>query len=202
MDFLKKKINKSKIGIEGIEELREIITISDNKNMNTIIDFSLARGLSYYTSSIFEVIPKKNSIGSLAGGGRYDNLTEVFGLKDMSGIGISFGIERIYNIMEENNLFPKEIEEPCKVLVTNLNKEVVNFSMEIAKKLRKNNISTEMYLSYSKLKKQLQFANNKKIPYVVIIGEDEKKVNKITLKNMNSGNQQLLEVKELLNILS
>ena len=128
--------------------------------------------------------------------------TEVFGLKDMSGIGISFGIERIYNIMEENNLFPKEIEEPCKVLVTNLNKEVVNFSMEIANKLRKNNISTEMYLSYSKLKKQLQFANNKKIPYVVIIGEDEKKVNKITLKNMNSGNQQLLEVKELLNILS
>ena len=123
-------------------------------------------------------------------------------LKNMSGIGISFGIERIYNIMEENNLFPKELEEPCKVLVTNLNKEVVNFSMEIANKLRKNNISTEMYLSYSKLKKQLQFANNKKIPYVVIVGEDEKKANKITLKNMNSGNQQLLEVKELLNVLS
>ena len=202
LDFIEKKIKKFNIGLEGIEELKKIISISNCKNKNVVIDFSLARGLSYYTSSIFEVISIKNYAGSLAGGGRYDNLTEIFGLKDMSGIGISFGLERIYNLLDEKKLFPKKINQTCKVLVTNLNNCVTKFSFEITKELRKENIATEMYISCSKLKKQLQFANNKKIPYVVIIGDDEKKMNKVTLKEMDSGNQKLVQINELLSILN
>ena len=120
----------------------------------------------------------------------------------MSGIGISFGLERIYNLLDEKKLFPKKINQTCKVLVTNLNNGVTKFSFEITKELRKENIATEMYISCSKLKKQLQFANNKKIPYVVIIGDDEKKMNKVTLKEMDSGNQKLVQINELLSILN
>lgn len=202
LDFIEKKIKKSKLGLEGIEDLREIINWTGNNDKKLKIDFSLARGLAYYTSSIFEIISTKNNNGSLAGGGRYDNLTEIFGLKDMSGIGISFGIERIYNLLEEQKLFPKKLTQPLRVLVTNLNNDVTKFSMKIADQLREKNISTEMYIKCSKLKKQLQFANNRKIPFVVIIGDEENKMKKVTIKEMDSGNQKLVEINELLSILN
>ena len=202
LDFIEKKIKKSKLGLEGIEDLREIINLLGENDKKLEIDFALARGLAYYTSSIFEIISTKTNTGSLAGGGRYDNLTEIFGLKDMSGIGISFGIERIYNLLEEQKLFPKKLTQPLRVLVTNLNNDVTKFSMKIADQLRENNISTEMYIKCSKLKKQLQFANNRKIPFVVIIGDEEKNMKKVIIKEMDSGNQKLVEINELLNILN
>jgi len=198
LNFIKKIVFSSKIGIEGINELEKVL----NYRNNIIIDFSLARGLSYYTSSIFEVISNDNDQGSLAGGGRYDNLTEVFGLKNSSGIGVSFGLERIFNTLEENKLFPKEIEKSIKVMVTNLGDDLLNYSLDITTMLRKNNIPTEIYLSSGKLKKQLQYANNNKIPYVIIIGEDEIKEKKVTIKNMNSGNQKLIEMSKVLSIIS
>ena len=198
INFIKKFIFKSKIGLEGIDELEKIL----NYSKNIIIDFSLARGLSYYTSSIFEVIPDDSNQGSLAGGGRYDNLTEIFGLKNTSGIGVSFGLERIFNLLEENELFPKDFKNSIKVMITNLGKDLLNYSLNICKMLRENNIPTEIYLTTSKLKKQLQYANNKKIPFVIIIGEDEKKEKKVTVKNMISGNQELVEMNKILNIIN
>ena len=198
LNFIKKIIFKSKTGIEGINELEKIL----NYRKNIIIDFSLARGLSYYTSSIFEVIPDDSNQGSLAGGGRYDNLTEIFGLKNTSGIGVSFGLERIFNLLEENELFPKDFKNSIKVMITNLGKDLLNYSLDICKMLRENNIPTEIYLTTSKLKKQLQYANNKKIPFVIIIGEDEKKEKKVTVKNMISGNQKLVEMNKILSIIN
>ena len=173
-----------------------------NYRKNIIIDFTLARGLSYYTSSIFEVISNDSNQGSLAGGGRYDNLTEIFGLKNSSGIGISFGLERIFNLLEENKLFPKEFKKSIKVMVTNLGEDLINYSLDITKMLRENSIPTEMYLTTCKLKKQLQYANNKNIPFVIIVGEDEKKEKKVTVKNMISGNQKLVEMNKILNIIN
>ena len=198
LNFIKKIIFKSETGIEGINELEKIL----NYRKNIIIDFSLARGLSYYTSSIFEVISNDSNQGSLAGGGRYDNLTEIFGLKNSSGIGISFGLERIFNLLEENKLFPKEFKKSIKVMVTNLGEDLMNYSLDITKMLRENSIPTEMYLTTCKLKKQLQYANNKNIPFVIIVGEDEKKEKKVTVKNMISGNQKLVEMNKILNIIN
>tara|TARA_X000001036_G_scaffold419808_1_gene440005 strand:- start:2234 stop:3580 length:1347 start_codon:yes stop_codon:yes gene_type:complete len=198
LNFIKKIIFKSKIGVEGIDELEKIL----NYRKNIIIDFTLARGLSYYTSSIFEVISNDSNQGSLAGGGRYDNLTEIFGLKNSSGIGISFGLERIFNLLEENKLFPKEFKKSIKVMVTNLGEDLINYSLDITKMLRENSIPTEMYLTTCKLKKQLQYANNKNIPFVIIVGEDEKKEKKVTVKNMISGNQKLVEMNKILNIIN
>lgn len=198
LNFIKKIIFKSKIGVEGINELEKIL----NYRKNIIIDFTLARGLSYYTSSIFEVISNDSNQGSLAGGGRYDNLTEIFGLKNSSGIGISFGLERIFNLLEENKLFPKEFKKSIKVMVTNLGEDLMNYSLDITKMLRENSIPTEIYLTTCKLKKQLQYANNKNIPFVIIVGEDEKKEKKVTVKNMISGNQKLVEMNKILNIIN
>ena len=198
LNFIKTFIFSSKVGREGINELEKIIKY----RKNIIIDFSLARGLSYYTSSILEVISDDINQGSLAGGGRYDNLTEVFGLKNSSGIGVSFGLERIFNTLEENNLFPKEFKKSIQVMVTNLGEDLLNSSLDITKMLRENNIPTEIYLSTGKLKKQLQYANNNKIPYVIILGEDEQKKNRVIVKNMSSGNQKLVQVNKILNTIN
>ena len=198
LNFIKTFIFSSKVGREGINELEKIIKY----RKNIIIDFSLARGLSYYTSSILEVISDDINQGSLAGGGRYDNLTEVFGLKNSSGIGVSFGLERIFNTLEENNLFPKEFKKSIQVMVTNLGEDLLNSSLDITKMLRENNIPTEIYLSTGKLKKQLQYANNNKIPYVIILGEYEQKKNRVIVKNMTSGNQKLVQVNKILNTIN
>jgi histidyl-tRNA synthetase len=173
-----------------------------NINNDFSLDFTLARGLSYYTSTIFEVVSKNNNIGSLCGGGRYDDLTEIFGYKNISGIGISFGIERIIEVLNTNNLFPKKIESDNNVLISYLSNDLIKNSLKLANKLRENEIPTDLYSKTAKLKKQLQYANNNNIPFVIIIGDDEIKNGKYILKNMKDGNQNLLTINEIINKMS
>ena len=196
--FLKDFFSKSSTGLEGINEIENLTTLSKE----FIFDINLARGLSYYTSSIFEVILDKKNIGSLCGGGRYDDLTEIFGYKDISGIGISFGIERIYEIMKERNLFPDSINKKDTVLVCSMSEKYLDDSLRISSILRNNNISTDLYPDNPKLKKQLQYANNNDIPYVIIIGEDEVTSKLFTLKDMETGIQEKLGIDEIISKVS
>lgn len=196
--FLKDFLSKSSTGLEGINEIENLTKLSKE----FIFDINLARGLSYYTSSIFEVILNEKNIGSLCGGGRYDDLTEIFGYKDISGIGISFGIERIYEIMKERNLFPDSINKKDTVLVCSMSEKYLDDSLRISSILRNNNISTDLYPDNPKLKKQLQYANNNDIPYVIIIGEDEVTSKLYTLKDMETGSQEKLGIDEIISKVS
>ena len=196
--FLKDFLSKSSTGLEGINEIENLTKLSKE----FIFDINLARGLSYYTSSIFEVILDEKNIGSLCGGGRYDDLTEIFGDKDISGIGISFGIERIYEIMKERNLFPDSINKKDTVLVCSMSEKYLDDSLKISSILRNNNISTDLYPDNPKLKKQLQYANNNDIPYVIIIGEDEVTSKLFTLKDMETGSQEKLGIDEIISKVS
>ena len=196
--FLKDFLSRSSTGLEGINEIENLTTLSKE----FIFDINLARGLSYYTSSIFEVILDEKNIGSLCGGGRYDDLTEIFGYKDISGIGISFGIERIYEIMKERNLFPDSINKKDTVLVCSMSEKYLDDSLKISSILRNNNISTDLYPDNPKLKKQLQYANNNDIPYVIIIGEDEVTSKLFTLKDMETGSQEKLGIDEIISKVS
>ena len=196
--FLKDFLSKSSTGLEGINEIENLTKLSKE----FIFDINLARGLSYYTSSIFEVILNEKNIGSLCGGGRYDDLTEIFGYKDISGIGISFGIERIYEIMKERNLFPDSINKKDTVLVCSMSEKYLDDSLKISSILRNNNISTDLYPDNPKLKKQLQYANNNDIPYVIIIGEDEVTSKLYTLKDMETGSQEKLGIDEIISKVS
>ena len=196
--FLKSFLSSSSAGLEGINEIENLTQLSKE----FIFDINLARGLSYYTSSIFEVILDDKNIGSLCGGGRYDDLTEIFGYKDISGIGISFGIERIYEIMKERNLFPNSINKKDTVLVCSMSKKYLDDSFRISSVLRNNNISTDLYPDSPKLKKQLQYANNNDIPYVIIIGEDEVASKLYTLKDMETGSQEKLGINEIISKVS
>ena len=196
--FLKDFLSKSSTGLEGIIEIENLTKLSKE----FIFDINLARGLSYYTSSIFEVILDEKNIGSLCGGGRYDDLTEIFGYKDISGIGISFGIERIYEIIKERNLFPDSINKKDTVLVCSMSEKYLDDSLRISSILRNNNISTDLYPENPKLKKQLQYANNNDIPYVIIIGEDEVTSKLFTLKDMETGSQEKLGIDEIISKVS
>ena len=196
--FLKDFLSKSSTGLEGINEIENLTKLFNE----FIFEINLARGLSYYTSSIFEVILDEKNIGSLCGGGRYDDLTEIFGYKDISGIGISFGIERIYEIMKERNLFPDSINKKDTVLVCSMSEKYLDDSLRISSILRNNNISTDLYPDNPKLKKQLQYANNNDIPYVIIIGEDEVTSKLYTLKDMETGSQEKLGIDEIISKVS
>ena len=198
INYVKTFLSNSKIGLEGISEIENLMKIKSDFSL----DFTLARGLSYYTSTIFEVVSTNNNIGSLCGGGRYDDLTEIFGYKNISGIGISFGIERIIEILNTNDLFPKKIESNNNVLISYLSNNLIKNSLELANKLREKGIPTDLYSKKAKLKKQLQYANNNNIPFVIIIGEDEIKNGKYMLKNMKDGNQNLLTINEIINKMS
>ena len=198
INYVKTFLSNSKIGLEGISEIENLMKIKSDFTL----DFTLARGLSYYTSTIFEVVPTNNNIGSLCGGGRYDDLTEIFGYKNISGIGISFGIERIIEVLNTNNLFPKKIESNNNVLISYLSNDLIKNSLKLANKLREKGIPTDLYSEKAKLKKQLQYANNNNIPFVIIIGEDEIKNKKYMLKNMKDGNQNLLTINEIINKMS
>ena len=198
INYVKTFLSNSKIGLEGISEIENLMKIKSDFSL----DFTLARGLSYYTSTIFEVVSTNNNIGSLCGGGRYDDLTEIFGYKNISGIGISFGIERIIEILNTNDLFPKKIESNNNVLISYLSNDLIKNSLELANKLREKGIPTDLYSEKAKLKKQLQYANNNNIPFVIIIGEDEIRNGKYILKNMKDGNQNLLTINEIINKMS
>ena len=195
IDQLTELLGDSKLGILGVQELRFIMKNIQNlnlKNSELKFDISLARGLDYYTGSILEVKSKDLNIGSIAGGGRYDDLTSIFGLNDISGVGISFGIDRIYLVMEELDLFPKNIDIFTKVMFVNFGEKESLYCLTLLKELRDNNISAELYPSSVKIKKQMAYADNKGVQFVIMIGEDEMESDTLTIKNMNTGEQNNL----------
>ena len=206
LNGLKKLLSKQPSGLEGIKELEFIHTqFKDNplQATNLKFDLTLARGLHYYTGMIVEVAPPARvKMGSIGGGGRYDDLTGVFGLKNMSGIGISFGFERIYLVMEALDLFPKTLLESPQVLFANFGGVAVQASYSHLHKLRNQNISCELYPTEAKLKKQLGYANAKKINKVVLIGSEELDQKSFVLKNMETGEQSSHPLSEMVNILS
>lgn len=201
---LEKMLNSSPIGLRGIEEMRSIINFLQHFNLNRAqvnIDLSLARGLNYYTGAIFEVKSKEVTMGSIGGGGRYDDLTGMFGLKGMSGVGISFGADRIYDVMLELNLFPEAIQEGTKVLICHFDDNSFQFGLPLLSKLREAGIASEIYPSVQKMQKQLKYANDKSIPYAIVIGDNEIEKKSYNLKNMQSGEQSSHNLESLISIL-
>ena len=189
---MKSFLTESPIGLEGVNELEFVIDAVSGLGLKTAkleFEVTLARGLSYYTGAIFEVLTNEVKIGSICGGGRYDNLTELFGVSGMSGVGVSFGADRIYDVLEELNLFPAQLTASTKVLFVNFGAVEQTYCMKLAKKLRENGIATEIYPSAEKMKKQMKFADDKNIPVVVMIGENEIAADEISYKNMESGEQ-------------
>lgn len=186
----------SETGMKGIEELYYVINNVSAPGLNSVLelDVSLARGLNYYTGSILEVKANDVRIGSITGGGRYDNLTGVFGMDGVSGVGISFGADRIFDVLNTLNLYPSETCTSTKVMFTNFGEEEANASLKYIKAIRKAGISAELYPEPSKMKKQMGYADTKKIPYVAIVGESELAENMITLKNMVTGEQQKVNI--------
>ena len=205
LDSLKKLFKSSVIGLEGVSDLfsiYDLIILDDLNSSELILDTSLARGLSYYTGAIFEVNASDDiDIGSIAAGGRYDDLTSLFGLNDVSGVGISFGLDRIFIVMDSLNLFPKANNSTIKVLFTNTNSKYIKYITSAVSYLRKNKINTDFYPDTNSLKKQLKYANNIQVPYVVIVEENEFESSSFCLKNMSIGNQQVVSLEELVKIL-
>ena len=201
--FFQKKIKfKNDFIDQGVSNTIAVFSRLGNlKCLKIEFDLSLARGLNYYTGLIFEVLNSKVSIGSIGGGGRYDNLTSIFGKNISSGVGISFGLERIIICLNELNLFPKFLCDSLDVLFVNLGDKEANLSQNYIDKLRSFNYSCELYPDTIKLKKQLSYANKRNVRYIAIIGEDELKSNKITLKNMSNGDQHKLNFNDLINFL-
>ena len=202
---LKTILNSSEVGLQGIEELEFIgkaISELELESAHFELDVTLARGLNYYTGAIFEVAaPEGVSIGSIGGGGRYDDLTGIFGLKDMSGVGISFGLDRIYDVLEAMDRFPMTISETSKVLFINFGESEAMQCMKAIKALRVSGIKAELYPDNAKMKKQMTYANRRQIPYVVLVGEEELNSNTYTLKQMDTGEQTKLTLDDLIKAL-
>ncbi|CAN5494818.1 histidine--tRNA ligase [soil metagenome] len=200
---LKDILKNSETGKKGLEELEEVFSyITDQEVMKKIdFDLTLARGLSYYTGAIIEVKVHDVQIGSVSGGGRYDNLTGVFGLPGISGVGISFGVDRIYDVMENLDLFPETSKESTKALFTYMDKDSATYSMNLLAEIRKNGIACEIYPDGAKLKKQFQYADKKAITYVIIVGIEEIKKKKYSIKNLITGEQLQLTLPEIIDIL-
>lgn len=201
IEKLSEILKGSEIGMKGVEELKVVAERFDSLGhvCKLDVDISLARGLNYYTGTIIEVKALDVEIGSITGGGRYDNLTGVFGLEGLSGVGISFGADRIYDVLNQLNLYPQTIEESVQVLFVNFGENEAAFSMSIIKGLREKGVACELYPDTSKMKKQMGYADALKIPYVAIIGESELQERVINLKNMKTGEQQRLSLEELEN---
>jgi histidyl-tRNA synthetase len=195
--YFKENPSVSADSYKGIQELYEVVK-HFNFGESLVFNPYLARGIGYYTGIIWEVKPLDIQMGSLGGGGRYDNLTEMFGGRDMSGVGISFGIERIYDVMEELKLFPDDLSETTKVLFVHFDEVSEAYAFEQLQKVRAQDIASEIYPGKKKLDKQMNYANDKKIPYVVVVGGDEMASGKLTFKNMKSGEQQKLTIKEII----
>ncbi len=204
LDALKSNMESSVLGTMGVNEILEVFDIikifnaNNNNDNHVVFDATLARGLSYYTGCIFEVKVNNVSIGSVSGGGRYDDLTGVFGLADMSGVGFSFGVDRLYDVIEALDLFPKENLISTQVMIVNFDKESALYSMGILKKLRDAGIKSELYPDSAKLKKQMTYANKKAIPFVLLIGANEIATEKLTLKNMHEGSQETLKIEAII----
>lgn len=203
---VKSILESSEIGIEGIKELefiQEAISQLPLQTATLDLDITLARGLNYYTGAIFEVsAPEGVSMGSIGGGGRYDDLTGIFGLKDMSGVGISFGLDRIYLVLEELNKFPDTVSENTKVLFVNFGETEALYAMQAIKKLRANGVSAELYPDKKKMGKQFDYANKRNIPFVVVAGETEIANDLLALKSMKTGEQEDVSLQTLITKMS
>jgi len=186
-------LRDSEEGQKGLEELRfimETISTVGLQSAKLEIDVTLARGLNYYTGAIFEVsAPEGVAMGSIGGGGRYDDLTGIFGLKDVSGVGISFGLDRIYLVLEELNLFPQAVNKSLDVLCLNFGQKEALASLKLVTVLRKKGVMTDIYPSDAKIQKQFKYANNRKVPYVILLGAEELENNSFVVKYMESGDQ-------------
>ncbi|MDM1528533.1 histidine--tRNA ligase [Myroides odoratimimus] len=199
---LRVMLASSEEGLKGVEELAFVgkeVALIGLQTAKLNLDVTLARGLNYYTGAIFEIgAPETVQIGSIGGGGRYDDLTGIFGLKDMSGVGISFGLDRIYLVMEELNLFPETVSASSKVMFLNMGEEEMSYGVQAVMKLRDAGIRTEVYPDKAKVGKQFQFADKKGIPYAVLVGSQEIADQKYTLKELASGEQEVLSLEELI----
>jgi len=186
---LKEVLKDSEIGMKGVEEIEYVFESIERCDIvaDVKLDLTLARGLNYYTGAIFEVKAKNTSMGSICGGGRYDDLTGIFGLKDVSGVGISFGADRIFDVMESEQLFPDNVVASTKIMFVNFGKEEEKYCQAKISLIRKQGISAELYPDSVKMKKQMMYANKKQIPFVVLVGDKEMVENKMTLKNIREG---------------
>ncbi|MBQ4394822.1 MAG: histidine--tRNA ligase [Paludibacteraceae bacterium] len=196
---LKGILASSEIGLKGVAEMEEVFCLIEatGVKLNIELDLCLARGLNYYTGAIFEVKALDAQIGSITGGGRYDNLTGIFGLPGVSGVGISFGADRIYDVLTELDLFPKELQSTTQVLFATFGADELRYALSWAKELRAQGIAVEVYPEPTKMKKQMGYADSKQIPFVAIVGSDEMAQNKVMLKEMSSGEQKLVSQEEL-----
>jgi len=199
LERLNKLLSESEIGMKGIKELKTLFDNIENGSMNCEVelDLTLARGLNYYTGAIIEVKSKDVSIGSICGGGRYDNLTGVFGMEGVSGVGISFGADRIYDVLNQLNLFDDIRVSSTEILVVNFGEKETSYALRILDLLRSQNVRSELYPDTVKLKKQMSYADSKKIPYIIIAGEDEISNNSLTIKTMSTGEQKNIPLIDL-----
>jgi len=202
LNIIAEVLKDSEIGIKGIEELRYIFSVLEEVGLENELqlDLTLARGLNYYTGAIFEVKALDVQIGSITGGGRYDNLTGIFGMPGLSGVGISFGADRIFDVLNALNLYPDNAMTGTKLLFINFGEKETAYCLPIIQKVRVCGIASEIYPDSVKMKKQMNYANNNGIPYVALAGENEINAGKITLKNMVNGEQKLVDTEELISI--
>lgn len=201
LNSLKEILSNSMIGLKGIEEIDKVFAYLQNFSITTAkveLDLTLARGLNYYTGCIFEVKTNEASMGSIGGGGRYDDLTGMFGKDGLTGVGISFGADRIYDVLEELELFPASNQQSTQVLICVFGEAEEAYAIPILNKLRTAEVNTELFPFGAKMKKQMQYANDKSIPYVLVIGGDEMQSGLLSLKNMESGIQEKLSVQVIL----
>jgi histidyl-tRNA synthetase len=207
---LRSVLASSEIGLKGISEIETIFSYLDKFSilntqysiLNLELDITLARGLNYYTGAIFEVKTNEVAMGSIGGGGRYDDLTGMFGLNDLTGVGISFGADRIYDVLEELNLFPETGLDNTKVLISNFDSSAENYALPLLQQLRNSGINAEIYPYSAKLKKQMSYADDKNITFVIIIGSEEMETGLLSLKNMKTGEQRKLTDEQIIAYLS
>jgi len=198
---LRDTLSKSETGLKGCDEIQTVLDYIADFKLKTAkleLDITLARGLNYYTGAIFEVKTNEVAMGSIGGGGRYDDLTGMFGLKGLTGVGISFGADRIYDVMEELNLFPAAASQGTQVLICCFDKEGERYALPLLQQLREKNVYAELYPAGAKIKKQMEYANNKQIPYTVLIGSEEMQSGLLTFKDMESGVQEKLSAQQIL----
>jgi len=201
LDTLENTLSESETGLKGVKELRTVLDYVENMGIDTEVelDLTLARGLNYYTGAIFEVKAKDFEIGSITGGGRYDDLTGIFGLKNVSGVGISFGADRIFDVMNNLELFPQDTLGTTKVMFVNFGPKEEAYCLPILTQLRQAGINAEIFPDSSKMKKQMNYANKKNIPFVIMAGESEIEENVVSLKDMTTGEQTKVTMEELIN---
>ena len=202
LDIIAEVLKNSETGLKGVEETRYILGFLKALNNEIQLDLTLARGLSYYTGAIFEVKALDTPMGSISGGGRYDNLTGIFGMPGLSGVGISFGVDRIYDVLNALDLYPRDSVTTTQLLFINFGEQETAYCLPLLKEIRAKGIRAELYPDAAKMKKQMSYANAKQIPFVALAGDTEMAAGKVTLKNMETGDQEMVDVNELIGLIS